>query len=359
VQVDPAPAARPGVKQPMGDMPGAQTAGRCRMDLSTQYLGLELKNPLVAAASPMSRELDNVRRLEDAGLAAVVMYSVFEEQIEHDAAEHEHFVEFGTHAYAEAQTYAPALDDYPRGPVEYVEHVQKAKEALSIPVIASLNGTSIGGWIDYAYKVEQAGADAIELNTYYIATDPNIDGASVEKRYLDVLREVKQTVKIPVAVKLTPYFSSLAHFARQLDDAGANGLVLFNRFYQPDIDLDVLEVVPDVALSAPHEMRLPLRWIAILDSVIKADLAATTAVYNSFDVLKLLMAGADVTQLCATILRNGVEAVIHILDGMKEWMADHDYSSVRQLVGSMNQQACPDPSAFERGQYMKALNAYA
>jgi dihydroorotate dehydrogenase (fumarate) len=329
------------------------------MDLSTEYLGLELKNPLVAAASPLSRDLANVRRFEDAGIAAVVMYSVFEEQIEHDASAHEHFVEFGTHSFAEALTYAPALGDYPRGPVEYVEHVARAKEALNIPIIASLNGTTIGGWIDYAYQLEQAGADALELNVYYIATDPNVDSAGVERRYLEVLREVRQTVKLPVSMKLTPYFSSLAHFARRLDAEGVDGLVLFNRFYQPDIDLATREVLPDVALSAPHEMRVPLRWIAILDPLVKASLAATTGIYTSFDVLKLLMAGADVTQLCATLLRNGIDSVRPILEGMGEWMEDNEYASVRQLIGCMNQAACPDPAAFERGQYMRALNAYA
>ncbi|MFH0980259.1 MAG: dihydroorotate dehydrogenase-like protein [Planctomycetota bacterium] len=329
------------------------------MDLSTQYLGLELKNPVVAASSPISRELDNLRRLEDAGLAAVVMYSVFEEQIEHETRAHEHYVEFGTHSFAEALTYAPPLEAYPRGPVEYVEHVRRAKEALDIPIIASLNGTTIGGWIDYAYKLEQAGADALELNVYSIAADPKVDAAGVEKRYLDVLREVKHTVKLPVSIKLVPYFSSLAHFAKRLDAEGADGLVLFNRFYQPDIDLETLEVVPDLALSAPHEMRIALRWIAILDPLVNASLAATTGIYTSFDVLKLLMAGADVTQLCATLLRNGMGAVGTILEGMKEWMEDHEYASVRQLQGSMNQRACPDPAAFERGQYMKALNAYA
>ncbi len=329
------------------------------MDLSTEYLGLELKNPLVAAASPLSRNLDNLRKLEDAGIGAVVMYSVFEEQIEHDSRAHEHFVEFGTHSFAEALTYAPALSDYPRGPADYVEHVSRAKEALNIPIIASLNGTTLGGWIDYAYKLEQAGADALELNIYSIATDPNVDAAGVEQRYLDVFREVRQTVKLPVSIKLTPYFTALANFARKLDADGVNGLVLFNRFYQPDIDLAAREVLPEVALSAPHEMRLPLRWIAILDPLVKASLAATTGVYTSFDVLKLLMAGADVTQLCATLLRNGIDSIAPILAGMAEWMEDNEYQSVRQLIGSMNQATCPDPSAFERGQYMKALNAYA
>jgi dihydroorotate dehydrogenase (fumarate) len=328
------------------------------MELSTTYLGLELKNPLVAAASPLTKEVDSVRKLEDAGVAAVVMYSLFQEQIEHEDAERDHYQEHGTESFVEAQSYFPALDDYRRGPEEYLEHLAALKKAVNIPVIASLNGTTTGGWIDYARKVEQAGADALELNPYRVATDPDAAGAAVENQYVEILRAVKEAVKLPVAVKLAPYFSSLANFARRLDAAGADGLVLFNRFYQPDIDLEVREVVPEVTFSAPHEMRIPLRWIAVLDPLVKASLAATTGIYTAPDVLKLLMAGADVTQLCAVLLRNGPSAVGHILAGMKEWMTEHEYESVRQMQGSMNQRTCPDPAAFERGQYMKALNAF-
>ncbi|MFH1417562.1 MAG: dihydroorotate dehydrogenase-like protein [Planctomycetota bacterium] len=329
------------------------------MDLSTKYLGLELKNPLVAAASPLTKKASSVRELEDAGIGAVVMHSLFQEQIEHEDAERQHYAEHGTESFAEATSYFPAQTDFYRGPEQYLEHLTAIKDAVDIPVIASLNGTSRGGWIEYAQKLAQAGADALELNLYQVAADPTVDGAAIEDRYLEVLREVKKAVKLPVAVKLVPYFSSLAHFAKRLDDAGADGLVLFNRFYQSDIDLESLEVVPVLTLSSPHEMRLPLRWIAILDPIVDASLAATTGVYTSIDVLKLLMAGADVTQLCAALLRNGPSAVGHILDGMKEWMAEHQYESVQQMQGSMNQRSCPDPTAFERGQYMKTLNSYS
>ncbi len=329
------------------------------MDLSTTYMGLELTNPLVAAASPMTKDVGPIRKLEDAGIAAVVMHSLFQEQIEHEDAERQHYAEHGTESFAEATSYFPAQTDFFQGPELYLEHVRAIKDAVDIPVIVSLNGTRTGGWIEYARKAAQAGADALELNLYQIAADPSCDGAAIEDRYVEVLREVKKAVKLPVSIKLVPYFSSLAHFAKRLDGAGADGLVLFNRFYQPDIDLESQEVVPDVMLSSPFEMRLPLRWIAILDPIIDASLAATTGVYTPFDVLKLLMAGADVTQLCATLLRNGPSAVGSILDGMKEWMEEHEYKSVRQMQGSMNMRSCPDPTAFERGHYMKTLHSYS
>ena len=329
------------------------------MDLSTKYLGLDLKNPLVAAASPISREVGLVRELEDAGIAAVVMHSLFQEQIEHEDAEHEHYTQVGTHSFAESLTYFPAQNDYRRGPAEYLEHFAAVKAAVGVPLIASINGTTTGGWIDYAHRLEQAGADALELNIAHLAADPAADAAAVEDRYLEVLRAVKKAVKIPVSVKLSPYFSSLANFAKRLDGAGADGLVLFNRFYQPDIDLEAMEVVPGVAFSAPHDMRLPLRWISILDPLINASLSASTGIYTSFDVLKMMMAGADTAQLCATLLRNGTGGVGLILDGINEWMQDHEYKSIKQMQGSMNHSKCPDPSAFERGQYMKVLNSYS
>jgi dihydroorotate dehydrogenase (fumarate) len=328
------------------------------MDMSTTYLGLDLKNPLVAAASPLSREVASVRELEDAGVAAVVMYSLFQEQVEHEDAAHDHAMEAGTESFAEALSYFPAQPDYRRGPEQYLEHLSAVKNAVGIPIIASLNCTSSGGWIEYAAKMELAGADALELNVYRVATDPTVNAAAVEKLYIEILREVKRAVKLPVSVKLTPYFSSLANFAKCLDDAGADGLVLFNRFHQPNIDLDAMEVVPEVVFSSPHEMRMPLRWIAVLDPLVKASLAATTGVYTAPDVLKLLMAGADVTQLCGALLRDGIRSVDQILGEMKLWLEKHDYSGVRELQGSMNQRSCPDPAAFERGQYMKALNAY-
>ncbi|MCO6436764.1 MAG: dihydroorotate dehydrogenase-like protein [Phycisphaerae bacterium] len=329
------------------------------MDMTTNYLGLQLKNPLVASASPMSRDLGTVRKLEDAGIAAVVVYSLFQEQIEHERDWHTHFEEFGVESYAEATTYLPKIPRFPRGPEQYCDHVRTIKEAVSIPVIASLNGSSIGGWTEYAQKLAQAGADALELNLYYVATDPHESAGDVEQRYLDVLSAVRSAVSIPVALKIGPYFTSLANFAKRLDENGVDGLVLFNRFYQPDIDLESLEIVPDLVLSSPHEMRLPLRWIAVLDAVIDASLAATTGVYTSTDALKLLMAGADVTMLCAALLRQGPRVVTDMLRGMESWMEEHEYTGVGQLQGSMNQRACEDPSAFERANYMHALQSYA
>ena len=328
------------------------------MDLTTDYLGLSLKNPLVASASPISREIAGIKQLEDAGMAAVVMYSLFEEQITQQAAAHEHFEQFGANAHAEALSYVPALDYGPRGPDEYLTHVARAKEAVDIPVIASLNGTTPGGWIEYAALMEKAGADALELNIYHVATDATASAEAVEHRYVEILEAVKKAVRIPVAVKLGSQFTSLPHFARQLEGAGADGLVLFNRFYQPDVDLDALEVNPDLVLSAPHEMRLALRWIAILDPVVKASLAATTGVYTGHDVLKLLMAGADATMLCAVLLRDGPGTVADMLGEMKNWMEEREYQSVRQMQGSMNHSTCANPSAFERANYMQALTSY-
>ena len=329
------------------------------MDLTTTYLGLRLKNPLVAAASPLSKELGNVRALEDAGIAAVVLYSLFEEQITHEAGEHEHFAGHGAESYAEALSFLPALDYFPRGPDEYVEHIGRVKEAVDVPVIPSLNGTTTGGWMRYAKMFQEAGADALELNCYMLAADPKLSAEDVENRYLELLAAVKGTVSIPVALKLSPYFSSLAHFAKRLDARGMDGLVLFNRFYQPDIDLDALEVSLDLVLSAPHEFRLPLRWIAILDPLIEADLAASTGVYSGADTIKLLMAGADAVMLCAALLAKGPKVTGQILGEMTSWMEEHEYLSVKQMQGSMNHETCPDPSAFERANYMKALHSYA
>lgn len=328
------------------------------MDLTTDYLGLRLKNPLVAGASPLSRQVEDVRALADAGVSAVVLYSLFEEQIEHERAAHEHFEQAGTESHAEALTYLPNLDYFPRGPEDYIAHVGKVKQAVDIPVIASLNGTTRGGWVKYARMLQDAGADALELNIYHVASDPTVNAASVESRYLGVVAAVKEKVTIPVAVKLSPFFSSFAHFAQRLDEAGADGLVLFNRFYQPDIDLDELEVRPDLELSAPHELRLPLRWIAILDPLVKASLAATSGVYRGTDVIKLLLAGADTVMLCAALLKSGPQAARTILAELEAWMTEREYESVKQLQGSMNQRACENPGAFERAQYMKALQLY-
>lgn len=328
------------------------------MDLTTTYLGLQLKNPLVPSASPLSHSLDGMKRLEDAGAAAIVMYSLFEEQIIHESAEISHYLAYGSESFFEAQSYFPAVQDYNLGPEDYVELLHKAKKSLGIPVIGSLNGITAGGWVKYAKKMEEAGADAIELNVYYIPTDPNITSTDVEDRYLEVLNEVKRNVKVPVAMKLSPFISSFANFARRLDLAGVNGLVLFNRFYQPDIDLEALEVRPGVVLSHSHDLRLPLRWIAILRGQVKSSLAATTGIHTADDALKMLMAGADVTMLCSSLLMNGPGHLAEVLKGMKQWMIDHEYVSVAQMKGSMSQQSIADPSAFERANYMKALSQY-
>jgi dihydroorotate dehydrogenase (fumarate) len=296
--------------------------------------------------------------LEQAGIAAIVVYSIFQEQIEYEAAEHDRQMEFGCESYAEALSYFPAQPDFPRGPEKYVEHIAALKDALDIPVIASLNGTTSGGWIEYAKGIERAGADAIELNVYYIAANPEVSSEEIERRYLDVLAAVVGAVDIPVAMKLNPFVSALANFAKRLDEAGASGLVLFNRFYQPDINLKDLAVTPTLESSVAHEMRLPLRWIAVLDPIVKCSLAGSTGVYSYSDVLKLMMAGADVAMLCAAILRDGPSVVGSILEGMEAWMKEHGHESVRQVQGMMNQASCSNPAAFERANYMQALSSY-
>jgi len=328
------------------------------MDLSTTYLGLKLNNPIVPSAGPLSHTLDGMKRLEDAGASAVVMYSLFEEQIAHEASELQHYLSYGTESFAESLTYFPDLHQYNLGPEEYVELVHKAKQSLRIPVIGSLNGISVGGWINYAKKIEEAGADALELNVYYIPTDPLLPGTEVEDRYLEALLAVKRTVRIPVAMKLSPFFSSFANIAKRLDSAGANGLVLFNRFYQPDIDLESLEITPNVILSTPQALRIPLRWIAILHGRIKASLAATSGIHTAQDVLKMLMAGADVTMMCSALLKNGPKHITQVLKDLEQWMVEREYVSVQQMKGSLSQKSVADPSAFERANYMKSLNTY-
>jgi dihydroorotate dehydrogenase (fumarate) len=325
------------------------------MDLSTKYLGMQLRTPLVASASPISQEISGIRGLEDAGASAVVLYSLFEEQLQQEGLELEHHLNAGTESFAESLTYFPQSSEFRTGPEGYLNHIRKAKEAVDIPIIASLNGATLGGWAKYAKQIEQAGADAIECNIYFIPTNVDISGSEVEKTYIDILREVKISVHIPVAVKLSPFFSNMANMAKRLDDTGANGLVLFNRFYQPDIDLDELEIKPNVILSTSHDLRLPLTWIGILYGRIRASLGATTGVHGPEDVIKLLLAGADVTMLCSTLLRNGVSHLRHIEQGVGEWMEEHEYQSVQQMQGSMSQIHCPDPEAFERAQYMRAV----
>lgn len=328
------------------------------MDLSTKFLGLNLKNPVVPSSSPLSKELDTLKSLEDAGASAVVLHSLFEEQITYEAQEYDYFTTFGTESYAEALTYFPKQSEYYLGPEEYLEHIRKAKASLSIPVIGSLNGVSSSGWTKYAKLIEEAGADAIELNVYYLATDIDTDGREIEEIYLRNLKEVKSAVKIPVSMKLSPYFSATANFCKKLDDAGADGLVLFNRFYQPDLDIENLEVVPDLSLSTNWELRLPLRWIAILYGKVNASLAATSGIQNHIDVIKVLMAGGDVAMICSELLRNGVSRITDILDNLKKWMEDHEYDSIELMKGSMSQKSVADPAAFARANYMKILNTY-
>jgi dihydroorotate dehydrogenase (fumarate) len=328
------------------------------MDLTTTYLGMTLKNPIVPSASPLSRNIENVRRMEDEGAAAVVMYSLFEEQVTHESSQLHHYLDYGAESFAEALTYFPDLDHYNVGPEEYLNLVSQAKQAVNIPVIASLNGISTGGWISYAQRIEQAGADALELNLYYIPTDPDLTGGDVEQMYLDVVRAVKQSVTIPIAVKLSPFFSATANMAKRLAEAGADALVLFNRFYQPDFDLEALEVVPHLVLSTSHELRLPLRWVAILYGRVPVDLAITTGVHTHEDVLKGLMAGAKVTMMTSELLQNGLYRIHEILSALVAWMEEYEYESVRQMQGSMSQLHVADPAAFERANYMKVLESW-
>jgi dihydroorotate dehydrogenase (fumarate) len=329
------------------------------MDLSTSYLGLKLKNPVVASASPLTAELDSIKKLADAGVGAITLHSLFEEQLAHEQSELDYLATQGGEAYAEhGGSWFPEPDEYRNGPEEYLKMIQDAKAAVDVPVIASLNGVTVGGWTDIGKQMQQAGADALELNVYYIATDPNLTAAEVERRYVDILKAVKSAVTIPVAMKLSPYFSATTAMARQLDAAGADGLVLFNRFYQPDIDLDALEVKPDLVLSAPHELRLPLRWIAILYDQVDASLAATSGVASGADVIKAMMAGADIAQVCSVLLRHGPEHAAVLVRQVQEWMTEKEYESIEQMKGSMSQRACPDPAAFERANYMKTLNSY-
>ena len=325
------------------------------IDLSTQYLGMKLRTPLVASASPLSHEIDGIRRLEDAGASAVVLHSLFEEQLRQERVELEHHLLAGTDSFAEASSFFPRPAEFHTGPGGYLNHIDRAKKAVKVPIIASLNGSSVGGWTEYAKLIEQAGADALECNIYFLAADPEVSSLGIEQRYLDIVEAVRSVLTIPVAVKVSPFFSNMANMAKRFDEAGANGLVLFNRFYQPDINLEELEIEPNVLLSTPQALRLPLTWIGILYGRIKANLAATSGVHRPEDVIKLLMVGADVTMLCSSLLRNGVNHLRHLEKGVVEWMEEHEYESVRQMKGSMSQLRCPDPSAFERAQYMKAV----
>lgn len=327
------------------------------MNLTTTYLGFKLRTPLVPSASPLSEKIDNIKRMEDAGAAAVVFHSLFEEQVCRDHHDLQFYLDQGTESFAESLTYFPR-PEFRVGPEAYLEHIARAKAAVDIPIIGSLNGSTFGGWLAYARQIEEAGADAIELNIYSIPSDPDIRGEEIESHYLSILAAVKAEVKIPVAVKLSPFFTNFARFAREADRNGADALVLFNRSYQPDIELETLEISPNVLLSTPMAMRLPMRWIAMLYGRIGASLAATSGIHRATDALKMLMAGADVTMLCSILLRRGIDHIRVIEREMREWLEEHEYESVEQLKGSMSQKNCPDPSAFERAQYMRALQTY-
>ena len=329
------------------------------MDLSTTYLGLKLRTPLVpSAAAPLTEDIDQIKQMEDAGAAAVVLYSVFEEQLRLERRELDHHLTQGTESFPEALTYFPEPVEFNVGPEQYLKHIAKAKAAVKIPIIASLNGSTPGGWTDYAKKIQQAGADALELNIYSIPTDPNRTAADVEKEYLEIVKAVKSEITIPVAVKLSPFFTNFANVAKRLVDGGADGLVLFNRFYQPDIDLETLEVTPNVLFSTPMAMRLPLRWVAILYGRVKASLAATSGIHRATDVAKMLLVGADVTELCSVLMRHGIKQIAVIEREFIAWLEKNEYESVAQLKGSLSQKNCEDPSAYERAQYMRAISTY-
>jgi dihydroorotate dehydrogenase (fumarate) len=325
------------------------------MNLKTNYLGLALRTPLVPSASPLSERLDNIKRMEDAGAAAVVMHSLFEEHLSFERHQYPHHLSEETGGYAEALAYSPEMHQLAVGPESYLDEIVAAKAAVSIPIIASLNGSTIGGWTDYARRIEEAGADALELNIYWIPTDPEVTGADVETRYLEIVSQVKRVVSIPVAVKMSPFFSNFANLAKQLVEKGANGLVLFNRFYQPDIDLESLDINPNVHLSSQIEMRLPLRWIALLYGRLKANLAATSGIHNGRDAVKMVMAGADVTMLCSALIRRGIPYITLVERELAEWLERHEYDSVEQLKGSLSQLKCPTPEAFERAQYVRGI----
>ncbi len=328
------------------------------MQLETSYLGFKLKNPVVPSASPLSRDVDTVRKLEDAGASAIVMFSLFEEQIRHEIDEIDHFMEHGTDIFAESLSYFPGGYNFIRGPEAYLKHIGALKEAVDIPVIASLNGSTSGGWTDYSQRIQEAGADALELNIYNPPSKVEETSVRIEDDIANILKRVKSQVTIPVAMKLGHYFSALPALTKRLEDTGVNALVLFNRFYQPDIDLEKLEVVPSAHLSTPDNLRMPLRWVAILSTLLKVDLGATTGVHSGRDVIKMLMAGADATFVCSVLLKKGPEYIKTILDEMQAWMEEHEYDSVEQMKGSMSMKNVADPEAFMRSNYMKVLNKY-
>ena len=327
-------------------------------DLSTTYLGLRLKNPLVASASPLSKKIDRAKRLEDAGISAIVMYSLFEEQIIHESLELDHFLNRGSESFPEALSYLPDGGMYSVKPEKYLNQVAGLKKALKIPVIGSLNGVSKGGWTKYARKIEEAGADALELNLYYIPTDPDTTSNDIEDTQAELVAEVKAAIRIPLAVKISPFVTSIPNFAKRLVNAGADGLVLFNRFYQPDFDLEELEIIHSLDLSTSAELRLPLRWISILHGRVETDFALTSGAHTIRDVVKSMMSGAKVAMMASNLLHNGEQVVGQMLTDLEAWMKEHEYDSIRQMQGSMSQRSVKEPAAFERANYMKVLGSY-
>lgn len=328
------------------------------MDLTTNYLGLKLKNPVVVSASPITEKLENFARLEDAGASAIVMYSLFEEQIEAESENIDSALEYGTNSYAESTTFLPDMPKYHVGPERYLELLHKGKKSVGIPVIASLNGRSRGGWTHYAELMEEAGADALELNIFNIPTDPRVSSDELETGYIELVRAIRKSVKIPIAVKLGPHFTSMANFGKRLADAGADGLVIFNRFYQPDFDLEEMDVTPNLVLSSPHELRLRLHWAAILYHQVETYIAITGGVHDSSDVLKSMMAGAHVTMMTSALLKYGIEHIGVVLAGMERWMEENEYQSIKQMRGSMSLLNVENPTAFLRGNYLKMLGSY-
>jgi dihydroorotate dehydrogenase (fumarate) len=329
------------------------------IDLSTTYLGLSLKNPLVVSASPLSEDLDNLVRMEKAGAAAVVLHSLFEERIHLESHDLDRQLDSGTESFAEALSYLPDMADYNLGPEGYLEHVRQAKATVKIPIIASLNGSSVGNWTRYAWEIQEAGADALELNIYYLPTDPELAGVQIEQMYGNLVRKVKSGLRIPLAVKLSPFFTAMANLAWQLEEAGADALVLFNRFYQPDFDLDSLEVTPSLVLSSSHELLLRLHWVSILYGRVRSDLAITGGVHTALDVLKAMMAGARVAMMTSALLKHGIESLTEVLADLEQWMHEREYTSIRLMQGSMSQRSVADPSVFERANYMKVLRSYS
>ena len=327
-------------------------------NLKTKYLGLDLKNPFIASASSLSKKLTNIKRMEDAGIASIVLYSLFEEEITHESLALDYFLSRGTESFAEALSYFPDLGNYNKGPEEYLGLISRAKESVQIPIIASLNGISSGGWIDYAKLIEQAGADALELNLYYVSTNLDVTGVELEKAYFELVENIRKEIKIPIAVKLSPFFTSFSSIAAGLVGAGANGLVLFNRFYQPDINIEDMQVEPTLELSTSSDLLLPLRWTAILYKKVNADLALTSGVHSGEAIVKALMAGASVVMSASELVKNGIDRAKSLLQELTNWMDMHEYESVDSLRGVLSQRSVAQPSSFERANYMKALTLF-